>query len=134
MKKVKIAYITTQEASDVFPLISALKELISQHGKIADVAIRSGEDLKDSARREELERIACDSHLVIFNLHGGKKSLPCFDELMGKLQGSKASISAHCASNEPEIELMKLSTVDEVIYKKVSRYPGLWRKGGTSST
>ena len=122
MKKVKIAYITTQEASDVFPLISALKELISQHGKIADVAIRSGEDLKDSARREELERIACDSHLVIFNLHGGKKSLPCFDELMGKLQGSKASISAHCASNEPEIELMKLSTVDEVVYKKVSRY------------
>ena len=86
------------------------------------MAIRSGEDLKDAACREEFERIAFDSHLVIFNFHGGKKSLPCFDELISKLQESKASIFAKAASNEPEIELMKLSTVDEEIYRKVSQY------------
>ena len=52
-KKVKIAYVTTQEASDVFPLISALKELIRQHGEVAEVAVRSGEDLKDVDQWEE---------------------------------------------------------------------------------
>lgn len=121
-KKVKIAYITTQEASDVFPLISALKELIHREGEVAEMAIRSGEDLKDAAQREQFERIALDSDMVIFNLHGGKMSLPCFDELISKLQGGKATIFAKAASNEPEIELMKLSTVDEDIYRKVSQY------------
>ncbi len=122
MKKVKIAYITTQEASDVFPLISAFKELISREGEVAEIAVRSGGDLKDAACREEFERIAFDSDLVIFNLHGGKKSLPCFDELISKLQGGKAAIFAKAASNEPETELMKISTVDEEIYRKVSQY------------
>jgi len=120
--KVKIAYITTQEASDVFPLISAFKELISREGGVAEIAIRSGGELKDAACREEFERIAFDSDLVIFNLHGGKRSLPCFDELISKLQGGKAAIFAKNSSNEPEIELMKHSTVDEEIYRKVSKY------------
>jgi cobaltochelatase CobN len=122
MKKVKIAYITTQEASDVFPLISAFKELISREGEVAEIAVRSGGDLKDAACREEFERIAFDSDLVIFNLHGGKKSLPCFDELISKLQGGKAAIFAKAASNEPEIELMKHSSVDDGIYRKISKY------------
>ncbi|OPY50762.1 MAG: cobaltochelatase subunit CobN [Methanosaeta sp. PtaU1.Bin060] len=122
MTGIKIAYITTQEASDVFPLISALNELIRRKGELADVAIRSGEDLMDRTRLEEFERIAAGCQIVIFNLHGGKRSLPCFDELIQNLQGSRANILAHSASNEPEIELMRLSTVDEVVYGKASQY------------
>jgi len=121
-KKLKIAYVTTQEASDVFPLISALKELIGLKGEIAEVAIRSGEDLKDPVQKEQFLPIAKSSHLVIFNLHGGKKSLPIFDELIFKLKDSCTSIYAHSASNEPEIDLMKLSSVDGEIYRKVSLY------------
>ncbi|HOT07404.1 MAG TPA: cobaltochelatase subunit CobN [Methanotrichaceae archaeon] len=121
-KKVKIAYVTTQEASDVFPLISALRELIRQKGEIAEVAVRSGEDLKDAAQRERFVLSARCCHLVIFNLHGGKKSLPCFDELIKRLKESRASIHAQSASNEPEIDLVKLSTVDGEVYKKVSQY------------
>ncbi|NMC09836.1 MAG: cobaltochelatase subunit CobN [Methanothrix sp.] len=120
--KVKIAYVTTQEASDVFPLISALKELIRQKGEVAEVAVRSGEDLKDAVLREQFERFARGCHLVIFNLHGGKKSLPSFDELIQGLQNSGASIFAQSASNEPEIELTRLSTVDGEVYRKVSQY------------
>ncbi len=74
-KKIKIAYVTTQEASDVFPLISALKELIRHYGEIAEVAIRSGEDLKDADQRERFEHFARSCHIAIINLHGGKKSL-----------------------------------------------------------
>ncbi|NPV62315.1 MAG: cobaltochelatase subunit CobN [Methanotrichaceae archaeon] len=122
MKKIKMAYITTQEASDIFPLVSALKELIRQKGEIAEVAVRSGEDLKDATQIEQLEKIACDCHLVLFNLHGGKKSLPCFDELIKRLQDRNAAIFAHSSSNEPEIELMKLSTVDKEVYQKISSY------------
>ena len=121
-KKVKIAYVTTQEASDVFPLISALKELIRQHGEVAEVAVRSGEDLKDVDQWEEFEHFARSCHIAIFNLHGGKKSLSSFDELVQSLQDSSVSIYAQSASNEPEIELMKLSTVDDAIYRKVSQY------------
>ncbi len=121
-KKIKIAYITTQEASDVFPLISAFKELIRQVGEVAEVAIRSGEDLKDAASQEDFKQTAAGCHLVIFNLHGGKKSLPCFDDLISRLKEGKASIFAKAASNEPEIELIKLSTVDEEVYRKVSLY------------
>ena len=121
-KKVKIAYVTTQEASDVFPLISALKELIRQHGEVAEVAVRSGEDLKDVDQWEEFEHFARSCHIAIFNLHGGKKSLSSFDELVQRLQDSSVSIYAQSASNEPEIELMKLSTVDNAIYRKVSQY------------
>ncbi|NYT09588.1 MAG: cobaltochelatase subunit CobN [Methanosarcinales archaeon] len=121
-KKVKIAYVTTQEASDVFPLISALKELIRQHGEVAEVAVRSGEDLKDVDQWEEFEHFARSCHIAIFNLHGGKKSLSSFDELVQRLQDSSVSIYAQSASNEPEIELMKLSTVDDAIYRKVSQY------------
>ena len=121
-KKVKIAYVTTQEASDVFPLISALKELIRQYGEIAEVAVRSGEDLKDADQWEEFEHFARSCHLAIFNLHGGKKSLSSFDELVQRLQDSSVSIYAQSASNEPEIELMKLSTVDNAVYRKVSQY------------
>ena len=73
-KKVKIAYVTTQEASDVFPLISALKELIRQHGEVAEVAVRSGEDLKDVDQWEEFEHFARSCHIAIFNLHGGALS------------------------------------------------------------
>ena len=121
-KKVKIAYVTTQEASDVFPLISALKELIRQHGEVAEVAVRSGEDLKDVDQWEEFEHFARSCHIAIFNLHGGKKSLSSFDELVQRLQDSSVSIYAQSASNEPEIELMKLSTVDDAVYRKVSQY------------
>ena len=121
-KKVKIAYVTTQEASDVFPLISALKELIRQHGEVAEVAVRSGEDLKDVDQWEEFEHFARSCHIAIFNLHGGKKSLSSFDELVQSLQDSSVSIYAQSASNEPEIELMKLSTVDNAVYRKVSQY------------
>ena len=121
-KKVKIAYVTTQEASDVFPLISALKELIRQHGEVAEVAVRSGEDLKDVDQWEEFEHFARSCHIAIFNLHGGKKSLSSFDELVQSLQDSSVSIYAQSASNEPEIELMKLSTVDDAVYRKVSQY------------
>jgi cobaltochelatase CobN len=122
MTKIKIAYITTQEANDVFPFVSALNELILQKGELAEVTIRSGEDLMDQASQEAFERIAAGCQLVIFNLHGGKKSLPCFEELIQSLQGAEASILARSASNEPEIELMKLSTVDEEVYWKVSQY------------
>ncbi|HNY35365.1 MAG TPA: cobaltochelatase subunit CobN, partial [Methanothrix soehngenii] len=111
-----------QEASDVFPLISALKELIRQHGEVAEVAVRSGEDLKDVDQWEEFEHFARSCHIAIFNLHGGKKSLSSFDELVQSLQDSSVSIYAQSASNEPEIELMKLSTVDDAIYRKVSQY------------
>jgi len=122
MTKIKIAYITTQEASDVFPFISALNELIRQKGKIADVTIRSGEDLMDRSCQEEFERIAAGCQLVVFNLHGGKKSLHCFDGLIQNLQGTKVPILARSASDEPDIELMKLSTVDEEVYRKASQY------------
>jgi len=120
--KVKIAYVTTQEASDVFPLTSALKELIRQKGEVAEVAVRSGEDLKDAAQMEQFVQFARGCHLVIFNLHGGKKSLPSFDELIQRLQNSGASIFAQSASNEPEVDLMRLSTVDGEVYRRVSQY------------
>ncbi len=121
-KKLRIAYVTTQEASDVFPLVSALKELIRQKEEVAEVAVRSGEDLKDAAQLEKFARFARSCHLVIFNLHGGKKSLSCFDQLIPKLQDSNAFIYAQSASDEPEIELMKLSTVDDDTYHKISQY------------
>jgi cobaltochelatase CobN len=121
-KKIKIAYLTTQEASDVFPLISAFKELIKQHGNIAEVAIRSGEDLKDLGRLEDFERIAQGSHLVIFNLHGGKKSLPCFDDLISRIKERDVQVFAKAASNEPEIELIMQSTVEEDVYREISMY------------
>jgi len=120
--KIKIAYITTQEASDVFPLISALKELTRQRGDLAEVAIRSGEDLMDAACLEEFEQKAFHSQVVIFNLHGGKKSLPCFDHMISRLREGNARIFAQSASNEPEIELIEQSTVDEEVYRKISQY------------
>jgi cobaltochelatase CobN len=99
-----------------------LKELIQEMGDVAEVAVRSGEDLKDAPGWVEFEQIASESHLVIFNLHGGKKSLPCFDELVFNLQNTDASILARSASDEPEIELVNLSTVDAEVYREVSRY------------
>ena len=74
MEKVRIAYVTTHQA-DVFPFISAFREILDEVGEVAEVRLRSGEDLVEADQLEEFVRFASTSHLLILHLHGGKKSL-----------------------------------------------------------
>ena len=71
---------------------------------------------------EEFVQFASSSHLVIFHLHGGKKSLSCFDDLVSKLEMAGVPIHAQATASEHDTELIKLSTVDNDVFRSISRY------------
>ncbi|MHB8117967.1 MAG: cobaltochelatase subunit CobN [Methanothrix sp.] len=96
--------------------------MLGQEGEVAEICLRSGEDLIKADRLEEFVHFASRSHIAIFNLHGGKKSLPCFDDLISRLAETGVSIYAQSASNEPELELIRISTVGEDAYRRISQY------------
>ncbi len=120
MDRIKIAYISTS-GSDVFPLISALKELKVERGDVAEVCLRSKEDLSDPDGLEEFIHRAEESDLVIVSLHGGKKILECFDQVVERIAQSKAKLFAYDTSQQ-DAELIGLSTVDHDAYSAILRY------------
>jgi cobaltochelatase CobN len=122
MEKVRIAYITTQQSKDVVPLVTAFREILDKEGEIAELQLRSGDDLSDLKQIEELTNFAISSHIIIFSLMGGKKSLPCFDELIKRLSEKGVPIFAQSGSAEHDLELREVSTVTEDVYETVSEY------------
>ncbi|MEN3036555.1 MAG: cobaltochelatase subunit CobN [Candidatus Methanosuratincola petrocarbonis] len=122
MKKVRIAYITTQQSKDVAPLVTAFGEILNREGNVAEICLRSGDDLSESKLLEELIDFASSSHIVIFSLMGGKKSLPCFDELIKRLSEKGVPIFAQSGSADHLSELRDVSTVKDDVYKTVSQY------------
>lgn len=121
MEKVKIAYASTHP-TDLFPLILAFREIIDDVGDVAELQLRSGEDLMMAGQIEEFVRIASKSHLVILHLHGGKKSLACFDDLVSELEAAGVPIHAQATASEQDTELYKRSTVDKEDYRSITRY------------
>jgi len=121
MEKTRIAYVTTHP-TDVFPLISAYREIVDEVGDFAELQLRSKEDLMMANQFEEFVQFASSSHLVIFHLHGGKKSLSCFDDLVSKLEMAGVPIHAQATASEHDTELIKLSTVDNDVFRSISRY------------
>lgn len=121
MEKIRIAYVTTHQA-DVFPFISAFREILDEVGEVAEVRLRSGEDLVEADQLEEFVRFASISHLIILHLHGGKKSLACFDDLVSELESAGVPIHAQATATEHDMELMKLSTVGDEEYRSITRY------------
>lgn len=122
MEKVRITYITTQQSKDVVPLVTAFGEILDKEGEIAEMLLRSGDDLSDPELLEELINFAFGSHIVIFSLMGGKKSLPGFDELIKQISEKGVPVFAQSGSAEHDLELMEISTVADDIYKTVSEY------------
>ncbi|MDQ1283142.1 MAG: Cobaltochelatase, CobN subunit, partial [Euryarchaeota archaeon] len=121
MEKTRIAYVTTHP-TDIFPLISAYREVVDEVGDFAQLQLRSKEDLMQANQFEEFVQFASSSHLIIFHLHGGKKSLSCFDDLMSKLETAGVPIHAQATASEHDMELIKLSTVDSDVFNSISRY------------
>ena len=121
MRKVRIAYLTTGGA-DVIPLVSAVRALTEEKGEIAEVLLRTGEDLAEPGELENFIRFARESHLLIMHLMGGKKSFPHFDKLISSLEGGSVRIHAQGWGGEPDVELIRLSTVSEEDRRKISRY------------
>jgi hypothetical protein len=126
MDRIKIAYISTS-GSDVFPLISALKELKVERGDVAEVCLRSKEDLSDPDGLEEFIHRAEESDLVIVSLHGGKKILECFDQVVERI----------CTEQGQTFRLRHLSAgcrADRSVYRRPrrllcnSQVPLIWRK------
>ena len=62
MKKIKIAYISTT-GLDVFPLITALEELETEKGDVAEVILRSKDDLADPKTMDDFMSFAVGSDL-----------------------------------------------------------------------
>ncbi|OPY53679.1 MAG: cobaltochelatase subunit CobN [Methanosaeta sp. PtaU1.Bin060] len=122
MTKVRIAYITTQESRDVFPLISALKELLDKNNDVAEIYLRAGEDLSAAKEIDELMHFASHAHLVIFSLMGGKKNLACFDRLVNRLDELAVPIFAQSGSGKPDPELLSVSSVGTDKYRRISQY------------
>ena len=91
MKKIKIAYISTT-GLDVFPLISALKELETEKGDLAEVILRSKDDLADPKTMNEFMSFAAASDLAILSLHGGKAILNSFDEIAFRLKDANVPV------------------------------------------
>jgi cobaltochelatase CobN len=121
MENARIAYLTTNE-TDVVPLISAIKAITEEKGEIIKVCLRTGGDFMQPDRLEEFIRFAQESHVVVMHFMGSEKSISGFDRFMSSLEGRGIPIHAQPASTEPDIELMKLSTVDRDDYQGISRY------------
>jgi cobalamin biosynthesis Mg chelatase CobN len=81
MALLKIAYLSTHE-QEINPLVAAFRELSEQQPGLAELYLRAGGDLRDAASLEEFICIASASHILILNLHGGKKSFEGFDHLV----------------------------------------------------
>jgi len=122
MEKIRITYITTQQSKDVVPLVTAFRGILDKEGDIAELQLRSGDDLSDPKLLEALMNFALDSHIVIFSLMGGKKSLSCFDELVKRLSEKGVPIFAQSGSAEHDLELRNISTVTDSVYETVSDY------------
>ena len=120
MKKIKIAYISTT-GLDVFPLITALKELVAEKGDMAEVYLRSKEDLIDPKSFDDFMRFAVESDLAIFSLHGGKKILDGFDDIALGLKDAKVPLYAQDTSKQ-DPELLSISTVSREIHSSIFRY------------
>jgi cobaltochelatase CobN len=121
VSKIRIAFASTYEM-DIYPLVTAVKELSGDMGEIAEVCLRSGDDLRDTVALEEFIRFVSGSHLLIINLHGGKNSLGCFDELHSAAGNAGVPVHAQSSPGENDIELIRSSTVDEDDYKKIWGY------------
>ena len=121
MSKVKIAYVTTYE-SDIYPLVTALKELLGERENFAEVCLRSGADLMNADTLGEFARFASGAHVLMINLHGGKTSLMCFDDLVSRVKAAGVPVIAQSTPGEPDIELISASTISDMDYKKTSRY------------
>ncbi|MCD6506825.1 cobaltochelatase subunit CobN [Candidatus Poribacteria bacterium] len=121
MEKARIAYLTTGGA-DVIPLVSAVRAIIEEKGEIVEVCLRTGGDLAEPGELERFIRFAQESHLLIMHLMGGKKSLSHFDKLISSLEGRGIPIHAQGWGGEADMELVRLSTVNEDDYRRISRY------------
>ncbi|HPT38157.1 MAG TPA: cobaltochelatase subunit CobN, partial [Methanothrix sp.] len=106
---------------DVFPMISALKELIEESGEIAEVCLRSKDDLADAKGMDEFMRFAVESNIAIISLHGGKKSLGGFEEMASKIKEAKVLLYAQETSKQ-DAELMSTSTVSRQMHSTIFRY------------
>ena len=120
MKKIKIAYITTHEI-EVIPLLSAYKGLRRGNVQAMELYLRSGEDLKTEEELENLIKFSSQSHLIILNLHGGRKSLSRFDDIFPRLKDLGVPIHAQ-SSSEMDLELMNLSSVEADEYTIISKH------------
>ena len=120
MNKIKIAFLSTT-GLDVFPMISALKELIEESGEIAEVCLRSKDDLADAKGMDEFMRFAVESNLAIISLHGGKKSLGGFEDMASKIKAANVLLYAQETSKQ-DTELMSISTVNKQMHATIFRY------------
>jgi len=120
MKKIKIAYISTT-GLDVFPLITALKELESEKGDVAELYLRSKDDIRDPKAMDDFMRFAADSDLAVLSLHGGKAILESFDIIVARLKDAKVPLYAQ-ETSKPDPELMSISTVDRDVHNSIFRY------------
>ena len=120
MKKIKIAYISTT-GLDVFPLITALEELETEKGDVAEVILRSKDDLADPKTMDDFMSFAVGSDLAILSLHGGKAILGSFDEIAGRLRDANVPMYAQDTS-KLDPELMSISTVGRDVHTSIFRY------------
>jgi len=120
MKKIKIAYISTT-GLDIFPLITALKELETEKGDVAEVILRSKDDLADPKTMDDFMSFAAGSDLAILSLHGGKAILGSFDEIVLRINEANVPLYAQDTS-KLDPELMSISTVDRDVHTSIFRY------------
>ncbi|OPX78772.1 MAG: magnesium chelatase subunit H [Methanosaeta sp. PtaB.Bin039] len=97
MKKIEIAYISTT-GLDVFPIISAPKELKTKKGDVAEVILRYKDDLSDPKTMDDFMSFAVGSDLAIQSPHGGKAILGSFDEITLRLKGANVPLYAQDTS------------------------------------
>ena len=90
-------------------LLKAHEQLITRHGPVLDLAVRSAEDLSDRNEADMFIELTGAADLLILLLHGGRASCPVFDRLIEAATGARIYIHPE---DEEELELSRLHSTD----------------------
>lgn len=118
---VKLIYLTSIEG-DIHTLVRAGKQIREQYGPVLQIYARTKSDLSDDDNIVPLVDEVREASLVIFNLMGGKESLPGFDKVVEAASESGVPLHAQPSSAENSQELRKLSTVSAGEYSLIQKY------------
>ncbi|MCR4441770.1 MAG: cobaltochelatase subunit CobN [Peptococcaceae bacterium] len=117
----KVIYLTSIE-NDIHTLVQAVNRIKEEHGPVVRVYARAKSDLADEDNIVRLLNEVREAGLVIFNLMGGKESLPGFDRVVKEALKNGVPLHAQPSSAENSQELRKISTVSAQDYSLAQRY------------
>lgn len=130
MPRVKIAFVNNVD-SEIIAVSDAAAKLAEKYSSEIEICLRNPYDLKkDEEAFADFTAEIKDVKLLLVTLHGGKSTFPELDRLAEEAKRAVVPLHAQETADEPDIELIALSTVEKDVFKKISEYI---RYGGSSN-